>query len=100
MREFLGFADDEQFVFHVLRHTFVSRLVQRGVPLKVPWGWWATSFVGKCARTNAVDTRPHLTPHATPRGVSPPYPLTVAIMDNKSPYESSIYGRDLTFRRT
>lgn len=35
MREFLGFADDEQFVFHVLRHTFVSRLVQRGVPLKV-----------------------------------------------------------------
>ncbi|MBK6748187.1 site-specific integrase [Ottowia sp.] len=35
MREQLGFADDDQYVFHVLRHTFVSRLVQRGVPLKV-----------------------------------------------------------------
>lgn len=35
MRESLGKAGDEQFVFHVFRHTFCSRLVQRGVPIEV-----------------------------------------------------------------
>jgi len=34
MRENKGQSDDPQFVFHTLRHTFVSRLVQRGVNLK------------------------------------------------------------------
>lgn len=34
-RRLLGFEDDQQFIPHTLRHTFVSRLVQRGVNLKV-----------------------------------------------------------------
>jgi integrase len=29
----MGLTDDNQFVIHALRHTFASRLVQRGVPL-------------------------------------------------------------------
>ena len=33
-RAHMGFSDDPQFVFHALRHTFVSRLVQRGVNLR------------------------------------------------------------------
>jgi site-specific recombinase XerD len=33
MREHLGLDRDEQFVIHALRHTFASRLVQRGVEL-------------------------------------------------------------------
>lgn len=35
LRAKMGYADDEQFVPHALRHTFVSRLVQSGVPLRV-----------------------------------------------------------------
>lgn len=35
IRAKMGFASDEQFVPHALRHTFVSRLVQAGVPLRV-----------------------------------------------------------------
>jgi len=35
----MGLAEDEQFVVHVLRHTCASRLVQRGVPLKVVQEW-------------------------------------------------------------
>lgn len=35
MRESLGLDHDEQFVVHILRHTFCSRLVQRGVRLEV-----------------------------------------------------------------
>ena len=34
-KERMGLADDEQFVPHILRHTCASRLVQRGVSLKV-----------------------------------------------------------------
>lgn len=29
----LGFIDDPQFILHAWRHTFCSRLAQRGVPL-------------------------------------------------------------------
>jgi integrase len=35
----LGLAEDEQFVVHALRHTCASRLIQRGVPLKVVQEW-------------------------------------------------------------
>jgi site-specific recombinase XerD len=35
MREHLGLENDSQFVIHSLRHTFASRLVQRGVELQV-----------------------------------------------------------------
>jgi integrase len=34
VREALGKADDEQFVMHMLRHTFCSRLAQRGVQIQ------------------------------------------------------------------
>lgn len=34
MREHLGLETDSQFVIHALRHTFASRLVQRGVELQ------------------------------------------------------------------
>lgn len=34
-RHHLGLLDDKQFVFHALRHTFCSRLVQRGIPIQV-----------------------------------------------------------------
>lgn len=34
-RSHLGLMSDNQFVFHVLRHTFCSRLVQRGVQIQV-----------------------------------------------------------------
>lgn len=33
MRKGLGLAEDDQFVPHCLRHTFCSRLVQKGVSL-------------------------------------------------------------------
>jgi site-specific recombinase XerD len=29
----MGWQDDKQAVMHTFRHTFISRLVQRGVPL-------------------------------------------------------------------
>lgn len=35
LRDALGFAGDDQFVMHMLRHTFCSRLAQRGVPIQV-----------------------------------------------------------------
>lgn len=35
----LGLAKDRQFVPHALRHTCASRLVQRGIPLKVVQEW-------------------------------------------------------------
>jgi len=35
----MGLEEDKQFVVHVLRHTCASRLVQRGVPLKVVQEW-------------------------------------------------------------
>jgi integrase len=35
MREYLGYEGDKDFVFHVWRHTFGSRLVQRGVAIQV-----------------------------------------------------------------
>ena len=34
-RRHLGLQDDKQFVFHALRHTFCSRLVQKGVNLQI-----------------------------------------------------------------
>lgn len=34
-RAHMGMYDDRGFVFHALRHTFVSRLVQRGVNLRI-----------------------------------------------------------------
>ena len=33
VREAMGWQDDKQAVVHTFRHTFISRLVQRGVPL-------------------------------------------------------------------
>lgn len=35
VRAAMGRQDDEQFVIHGLRHTFCSRLVQKGVPIQV-----------------------------------------------------------------
>ncbi|HWR03795.1 MAG TPA: site-specific integrase [Humidesulfovibrio sp.] len=37
--DILGLGEDKQFVPHALRHTCASRLVQRGVPLKVVQEW-------------------------------------------------------------
>ena len=37
--------DDPQFVFHMLRHTCASRLVQRGVPLAVVQSWMGHSNI-------------------------------------------------------
>lgn len=34
-RELMGLEDDDQFTPHALRHTFASRLIQRGAPLEV-----------------------------------------------------------------
>lgn len=35
MKDVLGLMDDDQFVIHALRHTFASRLVQRGSAIQV-----------------------------------------------------------------
>jgi site-specific recombinase XerD len=35
MKASLELSDDDQYVIHALRHTFASRLVQRGVPIQV-----------------------------------------------------------------
>ncbi len=39
MKQHMGLQDDEQFIPYALRHTCVSRLVQRGVSLKVVQEW-------------------------------------------------------------
>lgn len=39
MKAHMGLQQDEQFVPYALRHTCISRLVQRGVPLKVVQEW-------------------------------------------------------------
>lgn len=57
MREDLGKLDDPEFVWHTCRHTFVSRLVQAGVPLKT---------VKDLARHQDIQTTvrySHLAPH-------------------------------------
>lgn len=46
----LGLADDPQFVVHMLRHTCASRLVQRGVPLKVVQEWMGHSTINTTMR--------------------------------------------------
>ena len=33
VKAMMGLEDDKQFVLHTMRHTYASRLVQRGVPL-------------------------------------------------------------------
>jgi integrase len=38
-RHHLGHGEDAQFVPYALRHTCASRLIQRGVPLKVVQEW-------------------------------------------------------------
>lgn len=38
-RGHMGLLDDQQFVPHALRHTCASRLVQRGVPIKMVQEW-------------------------------------------------------------
>lgn len=39
LRMHLGLTEDPQFIVHMLRHTCASRMVQRGVPLKVVQEW-------------------------------------------------------------
>lgn len=39
MRQLMGMLEDPQFVFHALRHTCCSRLIQNGVPLAVAQEW-------------------------------------------------------------
>ncbi len=39
LRKAMGLTGDPQFVFHCLRHTCASRLVQNGVPLAVVQAW-------------------------------------------------------------
>lgn len=39
VKKTLGLSDDEQYIPHALRHTCCSRLVQKGVPLKVVQEW-------------------------------------------------------------
>ena len=39
LRRSIGFAQDKAFVLHTCRHTCASRLIQRGVPLKVVQEW-------------------------------------------------------------
>lgn len=45
VKRHLGLEDDQQFVVHMLRHTCASRLVQRGVPLKVVQEWMGHSTI-------------------------------------------------------
>lgn len=46
----MGLDDDPQFVFHMLRHTCASRLVQRGVPLAVVQQWMGHSNIATTLR--------------------------------------------------
>jgi len=49
-REMMGYADDAQFVPHILRHTCATRLSQRGVPMKVVQGWLGHKSISTTAR--------------------------------------------------
>lgn len=45
LRKAMGLSDDPQFVFHCLRHTCASRLVQNEVPLAVVQAWMGHSTI-------------------------------------------------------
>jgi len=50
VRSHLGHAEDPQFVPHMLRHTCASRLVQRGVALKVVQEWLGHKTISQTMR--------------------------------------------------
>lgn len=50
LRDYLGMADDPQFVVHMLRHTCASRLVQRGVPLAIVQAWMGHTTISTTMR--------------------------------------------------
>lgn len=50
LKDSLGLEDDKQFVFHMLRHTCASRLVQRAVPLAVVQQWMGHSNIATTLR--------------------------------------------------
>ncbi len=61
MKAHMGLQQDEQFVPYALRHTCISRLVQRGVPLKVVQEWAGHKIITTTMRyahlcpTNLLD---------------------------------------------
>lgn len=50
LKDALGLEEDKQFVFHMLRHTCASRLVQRAVPLAVVQQWMGHSNIATTLR--------------------------------------------------
>ena len=50
VKDYVGLTNDSQFVFHMLRHTCASRLVQRGVPLAVVQQWMGHANVATTLR--------------------------------------------------